>query len=326
MLQQRNPLVGHSLRTLTISALITVLLVACSQKPVAYIDVPTTLPMRIVPPTTRAAPGLRPQIPPVEGSTTSTSISFAKGKASISGTVIGPDGPVPGATVELVRIIGNIRSSPLRLVTNEDGKYSATGIKGGVVEIYAFKSPSFSMGDSITFFAGAGAKQDVTVKRFDGPDLKWSLGPAQPYVGRTVTLSVRVAVQQVTPDGIVVPTFLEGIGVRVVPLGSLQPVGEFEKVSNVDGLASFTLSCSSTGPGTLQLLLATGEEATIEPRACIPPPTTQPPSTLPSDDAADLDAPAPDVDVEPGADAGVGDPVPVEPTPVPATTLAPAVA
>jgi hypothetical protein len=326
MLHQRSPRIGKSLRTLTIGTLIAGLLVACSQKPVPYIEVPTTLPMRIVPPTTRAAPGLRPQIPPVEGVATSTSIAFANGKASISGTVLGPDGPLPGATVELVRIVDNIRSNPLRLVTNEDGKYSALGIKGGVVEIYAFKSPSFSMGDSITFFAGPGAKQDVTVKRFDGPDLTWTLGPAQPYVGRSVTLSVRVAVQQVTPDGIVVPTFLEGIGVRVVPLGSLQPVGEFEKVSNVEGLASFTLSCSSTGPGTLQLFLATGEEATIEPRACIPPPTTQPPSTLPTDDIGEVDVPAPDVDVEPGADAGVSDPVPIEPTPVPATTLAPIVA
>ncbi len=250
-----------------------------NQQPVAYIEVPSTLPLLPTVPTTRNAQALKQQIPPVGGISTTTTIAFAKGTVTLSGVVKGPDGePVPGAVVVLTRVLGDQRAV-LRVQTNEDGRYVAANVKGGVVELYAFKPPDLSAGDAKVVFARGRTTQDLTLGDFSDLEIRWSVGPGQPTIGRVINLTIQLNVRRVDPDGVVRPAPLEGISARIVALGALQPTGETERVTDARGLASFTMICNGVGSASVQAYFATGEDTVIEPRGCQPPPTTAPPDT-----------------------------------------------
>jgi 5-hydroxyisourate hydrolase-like protein (transthyretin family) len=250
-----------------------------NQQPVAYIEVPSTLPLLPTVPTTRNAQALKQQIPPVGGVSTTTTIAFAKGTVTLSGVVRGPDGePVPDAVVVLTRVLGDQRAV-LRVQTNEDGRYVAGNVKGGVVELYAFKPPELSAGDAKVVFATGKTTQDLTLGDFSDLEIRWSVGPGQPTIGRVINLTIQLNVRRVDPDGVVRPAPLEGISARIVALGALQPTGETERVTDALGLASFTMICNGSGSASVQAYFATGEDTVIEPRGCQPPPTTAPPDT-----------------------------------------------
>jgi hypothetical protein len=271
----------RTLCALTASAFVTASCV--NQEPVAYIEVPSTLSLLPTVPTTRNVQALKRRIEPVGGSTTSTTISFARGSVTISGVVFGPDGePVPEAVVVLTRILGDQRAV-LRVETNADGKYLAPNVKGGIVELYAYKPPELSAGDARVVFATGNTKQDLTLGDFSEIEILWSVGPGQPTLGAPLNLTIQLNVRRVDPDGIVRPAPLEGILVRIVPLGALQPTGESERLTDAQGLASFRMLCNGTGRADVQAYFATGEDTVISPRACEPPPTTAPPSTLPGE-------------------------------------------
>ncbi len=263
-----------------ILTLASIAVVGCvNQDPVAYIEVPSTLPLLPTIPTTRSAEALKKQIPPVGGTTTSTTIAFAKGSVTLSGIVRGPDGePVPGAVVVLTRVLGDQRAV-LKVETNNDGRYLASNVKGGVVELYAFKPPDLSAGDAKVVFASGKTTQDLSLGDFSDLEIRWSVGPGQPTIGRPINLTIQLNVRRVDPDGIVRPAPLEGIAVRIVPLAALQPVAETERVTDARGLASFSMLCTGAGGASVQAYFATGEDTVIEPRSCLPPPTTAPPDT-----------------------------------------------
>lgn len=259
--------------------LVGVALVGCTGVAEPLPDIPSTLALRPTTPTTRRQNVARLTIQPLEGTTTTTIASFAEGSVSITGRVLGPDGPVSGATVVLERVVGE-QSTILKLQADADGRYDAKGIKGGIVKISAFRIPDLASPESVVIFASGATEADLSLQAFNGTDIQWALGPAQPYVGRSNNLVVRVAVKRVDPDGIVRFAPLEGIGVRIVPISALQPTGPTERITDAQGLSSFQMSCTTVGTSGVSVFLATGEQTDIKPRNCSVPPTTPPP-TLP---------------------------------------------
>ncbi len=276
-----------------------VLAVGCTrQATTEYIAVPTTRKLQARPSTTRNIAAVQQKIDGVGGSSTSTTLSFAKGDVVISGTVRGPEGPVQGATVVLTRILGEQRAV-LRVSTNSEGKYLAPNIKGGVVELFAFKAPSLSAGDGKVFFASGRVSQDIELQSFSDTEIRWSIGPGQPTVGRPISVSLQVTVRRVDPDGIVRSEPLEGISARIVALGTLVPTGDTELLTNAAGLVSFPMSCSGTGSAALQVFFATGEETSLEPRGCQLPATTAPKDSVPPD-SGDLTVTTIEIPLGPG--------------------------
>jgi hypothetical protein len=259
--------------------LVGLALVGCTGVAEPLPDIPSTLALRPTTPTTRRQNVARLTIQPLEGTTTTTTPSFAQGSVSITGRVLGPDGPVAGATVVLERVVGE-QSTFLKLQADADGRYDAKGIKGGIVRISAFRIPDLATPQSLVIFASGATEADLSLQAFNGTDIQWALGPAQPYVGRSNNLVVRVAVKRVDPDGVVRFAPLEGIGVRIVPLSALQPTGPTERITDAQGLSSFRMSCTTVGSSGVAVFLATGEQTEIKPRSCSVPPTTPPP-TLP---------------------------------------------
>jgi hypothetical protein len=280
----------------------------------AYIVVPTTRELLPTIATTRDIQSVQKEVEGVGGSTTSTALSFADGDVVLSGVVRGPEGPVPGATVVLTRILGEQRAV-LRVPTNEDGRYLAPKIKGGVIELFAYKAPSLSAGDGKVLFVTGNMTQDLELQSFSDTEIRWSIGPGQPVVGNPISVSLQITVRRVDPDGIVRSEPLEGISARIVSLGTLQPIADTERLTNAKGLVSFPMTCTGPGSAAVQVFFATGEETSVEPRGCELPPTTPPKDSVPGDGSTTIvDGPiAPGATVAPQVTVPI--PVPSEAIP-----------
>src|SRR3954468_15484125 len=74
----------------------------------------------------------------VAGRTTTTSIPLGPGGATLNGTVTGPDGPVPSATVHIERLVGDASGSA-DVATQPDGTWTAPGLLGGRYRVRAWR-------------------------------------------------------------------------------------------------------------------------------------------------------------------------------------------
>jgi hypothetical protein len=306
-------------RVVAVVVALAAVVAACTTREVDYLTVPTTIPLRGETGTTRPVRRSLAPIPPVEGVSTTAAIGFGGGTVTLTGRVIGPDGPVEGATVLLTRTVG-AQTAELRVSTDKEGRYRANRIRGGIVELYAYRSPDLSAVDGQVLFAAGQVEVDLKVRSFSGAEVAWSVGPTRPVVGRSSTLSISVGTRRVDDDGIVRNLPLEGVLVRLVPLGALQPTQGAERISDAAGLVSFPMSCAAVGSSGQEVVLATGESTKIEPPACVPPPTTIPPST-----EAPPASPAPPNPAEPPVTTPEPQPVPVVPDPTSPPAVDPAV-
>lgn len=157
----------------------------------------------------------------VPGTTTTVAEGRDVGTASIVGTVSGPGGPVPGATVRVEHLVGG--GSVVRdAVTGPDGRYAVTGIAGGRYRVRAFLAPTLALTKPEVRFLPDAKEADVDLAMTDQRKVVASAAtsPEAAYVGDPVNLAVTLATQQVDTDGIVRSTPVTGILVTLDGLGT----------------------------------------------------------------------------------------------------------
>lgn len=262
-------------------------------------------------------------------STTTTAVVLAPGTVTLTGLVTGPDGPVAGATVRIERIVGDQVASQ-DVVTAKSGRYTASRIQGGRLRVRAWRIPDVAGTQNVVVFASGTTTLDLEVKRFGGTDVQWAIAPRSPTVGQLVNLVVQLSTTAVGPDGLAGIEPLSGVGVSLTPLGVLQPAVLEQRLSDADGRTLFTLSCNAVGSSAIDVTLATGEQARLEPPSCAPLPTTtttEPPiASVPGVPVPDPGATVPDpgATVPPAAPTTAPTPISLVPVPVITTTLPPA--
>jgi hypothetical protein len=155
----------------------------------------------------------------VNGTTTTLGVPET-GTASIVGTVTGPGGPVPGATVHVEHLVGS-STVPHDVLTGPDGRYALPGIPGGRYRVRAFLAPALATkaNDSRFLEDGKEAVFDLSLEDQRKVVAKAAVAPSVPYLGEPVNLSVVVATQQVDVDGIVRSTPVPGLRVELDGLG-----------------------------------------------------------------------------------------------------------
>lgn len=216
----------------------------------------------------------------VPGETTTTLDQF--GDAVIGGTVFGPEGPVPGATVRLERLVGD-SAQALEFLTDEFGAWLIQGLPGGRFRVRAWLAPTLGMTDPETFFLPDGDARsiDTTLRTFDRVDVLSGTRPSAPMIGDAVNLAVRITQQFVRADGVVVFDAVDNVPVRVESTG-WRPVDEPVGLTDADGQVVFTFECDRVTEVTATAVVgADRQQFPLAVPSCRPLPTTTTTTTAP---------------------------------------------
>jgi hypothetical protein len=214
-------------------------------------------------------------LPRVPGTTTTSSVT-EQGTASIDGTVSGPGGLIPGASVLAEHLVGR-QAIPHLGQTGADGHFVIQGIPGGAYRVRAFLPPSLAQTTPDVRFIDDGKATTYQLSMEDQRKVvaRAAVAPSSPFVGDDVTLAVVVANRTVDQSGVVQSVPLPGLQVELSGLGAYQlaetrrppstrgtttttafsftsPTNAF---TDAQGQATFDLRCASAGNPTLELLV-----------------------------------------------------------------------
>jgi hypothetical protein len=276
-----------------VTAVATIALTGCAAEAPPFPVVPSTLALRptsIAPPREKLS---QVSIPALEGAVPEPTIVFGPGQVTITGRVLGPDGPVPGASVRIERVVGTQSVSTI-VIADEEGRYRLSDVEGGQIRLQAFRVPDLGQAESVVDFADKVYTKDLSMERFDGTRVQWAIAPQKLVVGRPANLVIQVGTRRVDEDGVIRTNPIAGIGVTLTPLGSLQTSVLESRLTDSAGRVTYPMVCRTAGAGSIRVALATGEETVIEHGKCAPPPTTAPPTTPPTVAPPTTPAPVPE--------------------------------
>ena len=218
----------------------------------------------------------------VPGRTTTTAPAIAPGQAGMSGTVQGPQGPVPGAAVEVDRVT-DAGTVGLVTTTAADGTWTMANILGGRYRVRAWLAPNLSMTQPVELFLGSAETRQVQLQlqTFGGTQARSDIAPRPPVVGQLSNLVVQVTTTAVDPkSGIVVSQPVAGAQILLAGSGSWGVDGDNPAITDGGGRATWTLVCQQAGPQPLTVQVGTDTLALDVPACVEPPPTTT--TTTPS--------------------------------------------
>jgi hypothetical protein len=257
---------------------------------------PTSVPALVSPPTLPGNLASAEEVA-VPGSTTTTPPRIGPGSATLNGTVLGPAGPVPGATVEADRFVGD-QVSVARTTTAADGSWTIGRLLGGRFRVRAWQSPSLALtSPQVIFLDGSQTlSMSLQLAAYTGPNVATDMSPSAPEVGQVADLLVKVTNPVVGSDGVVrnppnpsVPvTLVNGPGWQV---DNANPVN-----TDADGNALFQITCLTAGSQPLSATVGAGPTVPLALAACLPAPvpttttvtvspcpTIAPPPTVPGE-------------------------------------------
>ena len=259
-------------RSALLFAALVVLGGACSSEPGA-LPPPPSIP---APQTTTteldyANVGLR-GVPP--GRTRAPAIPIGPGGATLTGSVIGPDGPVPDADIFVERIVNDGIGS-MMIKAGPDGVWTLANVLGGRYRIRAWRGPDLALVKPTIMFIGAADTStiDLRLTRYGGVGVKASIAPSPPPVGQPATLVVLVTTRTVDDRGVVRSTPMPGVEVELVGSGTWRVESPNPGFTDSRGEATWTMRCRSEGRQTLAATVGDGTFP-LELPACAFAPTT----------------------------------------------------
>ncbi len=282
--------IGRRRRTTALAVAAVVLLSACTGIADLHIPVPPSTAHDPSGSTTTVTTDLsKVSLAPL-GSTPPTTVVLSPGAASLSGIVIGPAGPAPGALVLVERLVGDSVGGKI-LPAAPDGTWKLPGIRGGRYRVRAWRAPDLSMTTPQILLLGAKDNQNVnlTLMAFNGQNLTATLAPSPPTVGQVSSLVILATQQTVGSDGVVRGAPLPGANVFAFAAGTVVLDGTNPGTTDAGGRIILTLTCMSFGPVGLSASVNALNTFSLTVPDCtifVPPPITTttvkpPPSSVP---------------------------------------------
>jgi hypothetical protein len=243
------------------------------------------------------------------GGETTTTIT-ERGTARLTGTVSGPSGLLPGATVRIDRLVGGHEVSR-DVLTGADGRWELRDVPGGRYRVRAFLAPVYAQTKAEVQFLTDGDEHTFDLKVDDqrGVVVRADVAPDPPTLDNPVNLLVLVVQRVVGDDGVVRSSPLSGAFVELTGLGrwvtgddlpteptddttstTFDDAGTFDQPATLSaaGHALFELRCVEGGAPELALRI---------PMLVIAPPVAADPAsttttTAPTTEEVALDLPA----------------------------------
>jgi hypothetical protein len=280
------PPVVHRLSSSAIVSLLALLLTCvlaaagCSSVSTIRVPVPVAL---TTPATTTTTVGPLPDVPEpaVSGSSPTTAVAIGPGAATINGEVLGPSGPVEGATVEVQRFVGDAMATT-QASTAADGSFSVPSVRGGRYRVRAWQAPTLADTDPAVFFLASTATKTLSLQlsSFGGLKVATAVNPMSPFTGQPINLAVVVSQPTVGSDGDVTQVLQPAVAVVLdAPNFTETDGGTGTTATDADGQALYTLVCDTDGPAPISLLVGGSTTVTVAGPTCIDPDTTSTTST-----------------------------------------------
>jgi hypothetical protein len=208
---------------------------------------------------------------------TTTTVAMGPGRASLEGTVTGPEGPVAGAVVHAERLVGDAAAT-LDVVTGEDGRYAIPAVLGGRYRLRAWKAAPDNLAlvePQVFFLEGAEKKAaNIALTRYQGASVTAAIAPDPPLIESPSNLVVQIVDRAVDPGGIVRATPLPDVRAELFGTGDWRVLTPVATTSDAAGRARWTLDCRRVGQQPLSVVI--GETTTFNlnlPACTVPPPT-----------------------------------------------------
>lgn len=246
----------------------------CSDDPTAKLPPPpTTVPLA---PTTTATDSSGVALPGAPGRTTTT-VAIGPGAAALRGTVVVPEGAVPGAIVRLERLVGDAVAA-VELPTNPDGTWEAKDILGGRYRVRAWRAPDLAMTKPEVFFleASEGRTLNLRLSRYEGLAVTSDIAPNPPEVNAPAGLVVLVTAREVDATGVVRANPVAGVRVELAGSG-WRLDSQNVTVTDSGGQARWQVRCRAEGQQTLSVVVNSQTPHSLDLPPCAP--STAPPST-----------------------------------------------
>jgi hypothetical protein len=198
------------------------------------------------------------------------------GSATLNGTVLGPSGPVAGATVEADRLVGD-QVATAHATTAADGSWTISSILGGRYRIRAWQQPTLAVTAPQIFFLGGTESRSLTIQlsSFTGPSIVAAIAPDTPMVDQPANLVVQVTTPTVGADGVVraLPDAGETVTLTDGPLWQVS--GANPLTTGPDGTVLFAVACQADGVLPLSVAVGGAAPVALQLPACAgSPPTT----------------------------------------------------
>jgi hypothetical protein len=271
-------------RSLIVAVVALVIVVAgCGSAAVAPLPPPP--PVSELPSSTTLADFSNVALPRVNGTTTSTTVSFRGGAAQIQGRVTLGGAPVGGATVRIERFDGDVVSGTLDVQSEGNGNYRADSLTGGRYRVRAFRAPDAGMGQAQVFFLGATETRalDLAMTAYSGgTTVNAFVTPDPPVLGQVATLTVSVSTRGVDASGVARSIPSAGVPVQLVSSGGRGILSSNPATTGSNGRATFSIQCNSLDRQSLSVIVPGAAPTSINVASCQMPTTT---TTAPPEDA-----------------------------------------
>ena len=212
---------------------------------------------------------------------TTTTVNQGPGRARLSGTVVGPDGPVPLASVRVERLQDEAVVFRGDVFTDAEGRWRTGRLVGGRWRARAWRAPDLADVRPTTVFLEAAQSKSLQIKvdRFGAPAVTASIAPDPPLVGALANIVVAATSASVDAEGVVRSAPIPNLWVRLFAPGFF--ISSLHAApTDADGRVTWLVSCLLPGPSGTFVMLQTGAPHAIELPGCAepPPPPTVPPA------------------------------------------------
>lgn len=174
--------------------------------------------------------------------------TMGPGRATLSGTVVGPGGPVAGATVLVERIVDGTPAQA-RLTSGPGGGWRLDRVLGGGYRVRAWLAPGLAQTSPTAFFLADGADRvvDLELTSFSRPVVQSAIAPDPPLTDQDSQVVVQINARQVQSDGTVTTAPAEGLSLQLVGEGGWLISSANPAVTDSQGQATWTATCTSAG-------------------------------------------------------------------------------
>lgn len=195
---------------------------------------------------------------------TTTTVAMGPGRATMSGSINGPDGPVPGAVVHLERLVGDAVAT-MDVLTGPDGRYTIPAIFGGRYRVRAWKPAPDNLAlvePQVFFLEGSEKKElNLTVTLYQGVSVSAVIAPDPPAVDAPANLVVQAVNREVGGDGVVRSNPIRAVRAELFGTGDWRVLTPVATAADDAGRARWTLVCRRAGDQPLSVVI--GESATF---------------------------------------------------------------